>query len=217
MNLSQTPIIAIIEDDVSFAHYLKKLFLGKGVKVVGLAHSVKEFLLDTTIPFEEIQCILLDINLSGGEIGIDQIPQIKKKAPEVDIIVLTMHDEAKFIFQALCNGALGYLTKGTGFDEIHKSVLDVINGGSAMTPSIARKVVDFFVEQSPSSGFNDLSTREFDIVIGIKDGLSYKLIADRYGLSIDGVRFHVKNIYKKLHVNSKSEVINAYFQSQSRK
>lgn len=211
------PCMAIIEDDVSFAHYLQKLFIQKGVQVICISESVSEFLNKYYHEYEQLNCILLDVNLAGGEIGINEIPAIKKMLPNADVIVLTLHDEAKYIYQALCNGALGYLTKGESFEEIHKSVWDVVNGGSAMTPSIARKVVEHFTQSNPGKTMEDLTSRESDVVVGIKDGLSYKLIADRFGITIDAVRFHVKNIYKKLHVNSKSEVVKFYYQNSSRK
>lgn len=211
------PFIAIIEDDVSFAHYLQNLFVKKGIHVLNISESVSEFVNKYYYEYEKLNCILLDVNLAGGEIGINEIPAIKKLVPNADVIVLTLHDEAKYIFQALCNGALGYLTKGGSFEEIYKSVSDVVNGGSAMTPSIARKVVEHFSQAPQGKTMEDLTAREYDVAIGIKDGLSYKLIADRYNITIDAVRFHVKNIYKKLHVNSKSEVVRFFYQNPIRK
>lgn len=203
--------IALIEDNLVFANHIKKCFEAKDIKVESISTGVTEFINSKFIDFQKIQVVLLDINLNKGEYGIDGIPKIKELLPKADVVILSMHDDSKYIFQALCNGAIGYLVKGSDFEDIYQSVKDVLNGGSAMTPSIARKVVAHFAEQKPTSELDNLTSREFDVALAIKDGLSYKLIADKFDISIDSVRFHVKNIYKKLHVNSKSEVVNIFY------
>jgi len=206
-----TSTIALIEDNLVFASHMKRCFEGKDIKVESISTNVAEFLESRSIDFQEIQIVLLDINLGKGECGIDGIQKIKTLIPKADVVILSMHDDSKYIFQALCNGAIGFLVKGSDFEDVYQSVKDVLNGGSAMTPSIARKVVEHFAEQKPTSELDDLTSREFDVALAIKDGLSYKLIADKFDISIDSVRFHVKNIYKKLHVNSKSEVVGIFY------
>lgn len=149
--------------------------------------------------------ILSDIGLPGIN-GIDGIKLISVASPETDVIMLTVFMDSEKIFNALCAGATGYLLKGTPMPEILKAINEIHNGGSYMSPSIARKVVEHF--KTPTKRVNaDLTERERDVINCLLDGLSYKLIADRLNISIDTVRFRIKSIYKKLHVNSKAEIL----------
>ncbi len=151
--------------------------------------------------------ILMDIQLPGMS-GIKGIGLIKEKYNDVDIIMLTVYHDSHKIFNALRAGASGYLLKHTSLPEIKESILKLVDGGAPMSPQIARKVINHFQENAPKKNTDsDLTPREHDIVNGLVDGLSYKMIADRYDISIDTVRAHIRNIYKKLHVNSKAEVI----------
>src|SRR6056297_81012 len=151
--------------------------------------------------------ILMDIQLPGMS-GIKGIGLIKEKYNDVDIIMLTVYHDSHKIFNALRAGASGYLLKHTSLPEIKESILKLLDGGAPMSPQIARKVINHFQENAPKKNSDsDLTPREHDIVNGLVDGLSYKMIADRYDISIDTVRAHIRNIYKKLHVNSKAEVI----------
>ncbi|MEX2368149.1 MAG: response regulator transcription factor [Balneolaceae bacterium] len=151
--------------------------------------------------------LLMDIQLPGMS-GIKGIEIIKNKYPSVEIIMLTVYHDSHKIFDSLVAGASGYLLKHTSLPEIKESIRALLDGGAPMTPQIARKVINHFKapkkEIKPENG---LTPREQDIVNGLVDGLSYKLIADRYDISIDTVRAHIRNIYRKLHVNSKAEVI----------
>ena len=204
--------IALIEDDWKFATNLKEYFNLKGSEILAHETNYTKFLKLSGLADKKVDVLILDINLENGEIGLDGIPLIKESLPDTEIVILTSHDDSKYIFQALCNGAVGFLTKGMSLDDIYTSVEDVVNGGSAITPSIARKVVSYFKDNVKTNKKLDVLTpREYQIVEGIKDGHSYKMIADKCFISIETVRYHVKNIYKKLHVNSKAEVINIYF------
>lgn len=151
--------------------------------------------------------ILMDIQLPGMS-GIKGISIIKEKYPDIEIIMLTVYHDSHKIFKALRAGASGYLLKHTSLPEIKESILKLLEGGAPMSPQIARKVITHFQEEAPKKDpDSNLTPREHDIVNGLVDGLSYKMIADRYDISIDTVRAHIRNIYKKLHVNSKAEVI----------
>jgi len=148
--------------------------------------------------------ILLDIGLPGIS-GINGIKLIKEKYPEVNIIILTVYENEDKIFSALCEGASGYLIKTTPLNKVKDAILEVLAGGAPMSPQIARKVVSHFnVNKHIESS---LTAKEKKIVAGLVDGLSYKMIARSNEISIETVRFHIKNIYKKLHVNCKAEVI----------
>lgn len=170
---------------------------------VDSVEEMLEYLEEHTPP----DVILMDIQLPGMS-GIKGMSLIKEKYEDVDIIMLTVYHDSHKIFNALRAGASGYLLKHTSLPEIKDSILKLIEGGAPMSPQIARKVINHFQENAPKKNADsDLTPREHDIVNGLVDGLSYKMIADRYDISIDTVRAHIRNIYKKLHVNSKAEVI----------
>lgn len=156
------------------------------------------------VPLPDV--ILMDIGLPGIS-GITGMELIKRDEPEIDIIMLTVYDDHNKIFQALCAGASGYLLKSTSFEGITASIRECRNGGAPMSPQIGRKVLEFFNKKDKPVEKTTLTKREMEIVAGIVDGLSYKMIAAHSGVSIDTVRFHIKNIYKKLQVNSRSEVV----------
>ena len=149
--------------------------------------------------------LLLDIGLPGMS-GLEGIRVIKKIVPDTDVIMLTTYEESETIFKALCAGACSYLSKRSSLAQILEAITIVSQGGSYMSPSIARKVVKYF---SPSdlSKKELLTPRQQQIVSGLVEGLSYKMIADKYIISIETVRDHIKKIYKKLQINSKAELI----------
>ena len=168
--------------------------------------SVEE-MLDHLEKHERPEVILMDIQLPGMS-GIKGMGIIKSKYPEIEIMMLTVYHDSHKIFDSLKAGASGYLLKHTSLPEIKESIENLLKGGAPMSPQIARKVISHFNEEAPKKNEESMLTnREQDIVNGLVDGLSYKLIADRYDISIDTVRAHIRNIYKKLHVNSKAEVI----------
>lgn len=199
--------ITIIEDDPEIGNLLEK-YLGneKEFSEVKWYVSVESFINRSVAKFPDI--VLMDIELPGMS-GIDGIRLLKENHPDTDFIILTIYNDTDKIFQSLCAGASGYLVKNTPLEKIKESILIALDGGSPLTPQIARKVVEHFKDPSQSRNYqkSPLSSREKEIVVGLVDGLSYKLIADRMFISIDTVRYHIKNIYKKLQVNSKAEVI----------
>ncbi|RMD51188.1 MAG: DNA-binding response regulator [Ignavibacteria bacterium] len=168
------------------------------------AGSVEEYLelINDKLP---VDVVLLDIGLPGLS-GLGAIQLIKERTPETQIIMLTVFDDPNKIFRALQSGAIGYLLKNTPLMEIKKSILEAYSGGSPLSPDIARKVVRFF-EQPKSVIKNPLTEKEKEIVAGMVDGLSFKMIAANMGNSIETIKSHTKNIYRKLHVNCKAEVI----------
>lgn len=201
--------VGIVEDDKDIRTGIQKYLNHQPDVLCELAaESVEEFLAKARA-HEFPDVILSDIGLPGMS-GIDGMRLIKEGHPDVDIIMLTVYNDWQKIFDSLRAGASGYLTKNTPLAEIKKAIETVRAGGSVMSPEIARKVMEHFSapatlqKQTPDS---ILTPKEREIVIGLVDGLSYKMIADRMGISIDTIRFHIKNIYKKLHVNSKAEVI----------
>ncbi len=149
--------------------------------------------------------ILLDIGLPGIS-GLGAIKILKERLPNTEIIILTVHDDSDKIFQALSSGVSGYLLKNTPLEKIKEAIIDIYNGGSQMSSSVARKVIGFFNAVPYKSEYN-LTQREKEIVAGLVDGLSYKMIAANLGIAVGTIKTHSKNIYKKLQVHSKSEIV----------
>lgn len=197
--------LGIVEDDSMVRSALTEYFKRQPeVEVVLAEGSVEEFL--SKLPgADRLDIILLDIGLPGMS-GLEGIEAIKYRLPETEIIMLTAFDDYDRIYTALCNGAISYLSKRTELSKIKEALLIVHQGGSYMSPEIARKIINRLpARRAPH--LNELTDRQNEIVQGLVDGLSYKLIADKYHISVETVRDHIKKIYKKLHVNSKAEVI----------
>ncbi|MCG8326568.1 MAG: response regulator transcription factor [Chitinophagales bacterium] len=200
-----TPIqLGIVEDETLVLENLNLFFEHQpDVDVVLTANSVEGFLEE----FDnfKLDVLLLDIGLPGMS-GLEAIRILKGKQADIDILMLTSFDDSDKIFKALCAGADAYLLKRTPLKSIKEAIVTVHKGGSYMSPTIARKVVDYFAPKQTNKD-ELLTSRQLQIVEGLVEGLSYKMIADKYLISVETVRDHIKKIYKKLHVNSKAEVI----------
>ncbi len=200
-------IVGIVEDNKKIRDLIQRYLDMQDELSCPVAVDSVEEMLDYLKEHENPNVILMDIQLPGMS-GIKGMGVIKEKYPDIDIIMLTVYHDSHKIFNALRAGASGYLLKHTSLPEIKESILKLVEGGAPMSPQIARKVISHFQENAPKHNpESNLTPREHDIVNGLVDGLSYKMIADRYDISIDTVRAHIRNIYKKLHVNSKAEVI----------
>ncbi len=199
--------IAIVEDDPVIRESLEQfLEESPAFEITLISKSMEEFLAavkDSARPV--INVLLLDIGLPGIS-GIQGIYHIRQKYPDTDIVMLTTFEEDDKIFDALCAGACSYITKRTSLVTIRDAIFTVFRGGSYMSPTIARKIALHFNPKAQREG-EVLSPRQKEIVQGIVDGLSYKMIADKLNISLDTVRDHIKRIYRALEVNSKAEVI----------
>ena len=147
--------------------------------------------------------ILMDITLPGMS-GIEGIKRIKTILPSVTIIVVSVHENSKFVFEALCAGAVGYVTKSSGQEKLIEALYQAKMGGAPMSINIARMVVESFQKQY----FNDLTDKENEVLNLLSEGKSYASIGDNLNVSINTIKFHVRNIYEKLHVSSKNELMN---------
>jgi len=155
------------------------------------------------LPGLYVNVVLMDIELPGIS-GIDGIKKLKPQMPDTDFIMLTVKQDDESIFDSLCAGASGYLIKDTPPSELLKSISEVYKGGSPMSTNIARKIVQSFqIPTMPSP----LSERETEILKLLCDGMNYRSIAENIFLSPHTVKTHIKNIYKKLHVNSRAEAV----------
>lgn len=197
-----TPIyVSLIEDDADIRHGLQLLLkCTPGFSCVAAYGDCESALRDLAEDPPDV--LLMDIQLPGIS-GIEGVRRIKKFLPDLDIIMLTIHDDDRRVFDSLCAGACGYLVKTTPPVKILEAIKDVHNGGAPMSASIARLVLQSFRKSSDSN----LSPREQEILALLCQGKSYKMIADALHLSKGTVHSHLKKIYKKLEVNSMTEAV----------
>lgn len=152
--------------------------------------------------------VLMDIEMPGMN-GIEAVKIIKQQFPEIQILMQTIFHDDDNIFNAVCAGASGYILKSTSPEGYLQAIKDVYEGGSPMTGSVARRVLELFQRNITPKGNNDyqLTPKEKEILQQLIKGKSYKMIADSVGSSYETVRTHMKNIYAKLHVNSNTEAV----------
>jgi DNA-binding NarL/FixJ family response regulator len=199
--------VIIIEDNELLRDSLKEAISKSGQ--ISCKHSFGSG--EATLDFikkEELvpDIILLDIGLPGMN-GIEMIPELRKLTPSSKIIIITVHDDDENVFNAICSGASGYLLKDLSADRIVASINEVMNGGAPMNSHIAKKVLNMFRDQNVKSNGYSLSEREKGILSLLVEGLSKKQIAEKIFLSHHTVDSHLRNIYAKLEVHSRSSAI----------
>lgn len=205
--MTQSPIpIVLIEDNEPYARALEKFFKlpGSAVECRAIYGSTEQALEE--IPKNPPAVALVDINLPGQN-GIECIARLKELCPQLVCLILTMYEEDHLIFDALRAGACGYLLKRTPPAEIADAIQVAHDGGSPMSPHIARQVVGFFHRAPPPKPDHELTAREQQVLDLLIQGKLYKEIAHALGVSIDTVRTHVRKVYDKLHIHSRTEII----------
>ncbi len=199
---------AIIEDNSTIREGLAVLINStNGYSCVGSFSDCETFL--NKLDSLDVDVVLMDIGLPGMS-GIDGITKAKQKKPELNILMLTIYEDSNTVFNALCAGACGYLVKKTPPARLLEAIKDAYEGGSPMSSLIARQVINVFQKiksDSASSSEFELSQREKEVLTLLAEGNNYQEIADRLIISVDTVRHHIRNIYKKLHVHSQSEAV----------
>ena len=198
--------IAIIEDDVKVSQYLaEQIQLNIQVKDLRIFRDGETALQE--LAAQPVEVGLFDVNLPGMT-GIDCIQRLKMLHPKMQMIVLTVYDDADTIFHALEAGATGYLLKSTPSEKVVEAISEVLEGGSPISSQIARKVIEAFAAKGKGNKyFQELSRREQEILEQLRKGFRYKEIADQLFLSIDTVRTHIRHIYEKLQVNSRVDAL----------
>jgi len=204
--MSDTIDVAVIEDQEDIREGLAVLIGSTpGFRCVGAYRSMEEAL--PGIARRPPAIALLDIGLPGMS-GLDGIRPIRARQPTIQILMLTVYEDDDRIFNALCAGATGYLLKKTPPDRLIENIRDAMNGGSPMSPEVARKVVALFRTFRPRPDADyDLTGHETRLLRMLVDGHNYKTAAEDLGVSVNTVAFHMKRVYEKLQVHSKSEAV----------
>jgi DNA-binding NarL/FixJ family response regulator len=201
----KTISVVIVEDDTQIREGISVLIQStEGFELRGAFEDCKSALknLENILP----DVFLMDISMPGLS-GIECTAKIKSTYPTANIIMLTVYEDDVKIFDSLRAGASGYILKRTPLDQILEAIKDVQSGGAPMTPSIAKRVLNFFNDTGNKLKEYNLTQRENEILNELVNGLSYKKIAETLFISLDTVRSHIKNIYQKLQVSSKSEAV----------
>lgn len=211
----QQPIInvSIVEDEEDIIELLEELFRKtEGYHFLQTYKTAADAI--TFLPKSQANVVIVDIGLPGRENGIDCVRHVKALRPDILFMMYTVFDRGDKIFESLKAGASGYLLKELDETKIITSVEEIVNGGAPMSPAIARKVTDFFFQNSLTNNkFKELellSNREKELLGLLSKGLLYKEIAGEMGIVEGTVKQHIHNIYKKLHVNNRTEAINMY-------
>ena len=193
--------VTIVEDDKEIRESLALLINGTQgytcINTFGDCETTLKYIFD-----DPPDVILMDIGLPGMS-GIEGIRRVKAKMPEIDILMLTVHGDSKLVFDALCAGACGYLIKDTAPSRLLEAIKEVNEGGAPMSSQIARMVISSFKIVQHTK----LTPRETEVLAHLCKGKSYRMIAEALFISEETVKRHIKNIYKKLEVSSKSEAV----------
>lgn len=206
----QTPVddvgIWLVEDNALYRKSICELLSQTGWMSCEVAYSTCEEALQGLEEKAPPDVILLDIGLPGMS-GVDAVPRIKSISPSTHVIMLTVHDEDENVFRAISGGASGYLLKMSSPESVVGAIRDVLQGGAPINPQIARKVLDSFARASAQATDYGLTAREREILELVVEGLPKQKIAEKIFLSYHTVDSHLRNIYQKLHVNSRSRAI----------
>ncbi len=204
--------VAVVEDDRDTREMMVLLIEQTlGLQHVGHFDNAEDAI--RRLPSLEPDVVLMDIHLPGIT-GIECVRNLKPLLPRTEFIMCTLLEEAETIYDALRSGASGYLSKSTAPLKMIEAIKDAKNGGSPMSSEIARKVVGFFhAEERKSSELDKLTPREQEILGHLTKGYRYKEIAGILFISVETVRKHIRNIYEKLQVGSRTDAINKIVQS----
>lgn len=206
---SKTSIV-VLEDDLIFRQGIETMIAGTGdLQCEASYTTVTDFYANLDNLVSDL--FWVDISLPDGS-GIDVIKAILKVNPSALCLVCSLHDDDKHVFEAMKAGATGYLLKNTRMDKMLESIYELLNGGSPMSPFIARKLIATFrdAQTSQEQIADALTDRETEVLQLIAKGLLYKEAADKLGISIETVKKHLRSVYIKLQVQNRTEAVVKY-------
>jgi len=198
--------LAIIEDTAGIRQVLSDFFTAQpDFELVLSAASFEEFV-DRWNPAQRLDLLLCDIGLPGRS-GIEAVWHIKESSPQTQVMMFTVFEDQAKIFQSLCAGATGYMLKSSQLSELRAGLREMLAGGAAISPKIAMEVIRFFNRPQQKQPDAKLTVREIEILSLLQSGLSNKEIGDKLYISVETVKYHIKNIYIKLQISSRSELL----------
>ena len=202
--------VTIVEDDKEILQSLLSLLKEDDeIEVTNTFSNAESFI--SEFPRLMVDVVLMDIGLPNKN-GIQAVAEIKPKNPKVQYVMCTVYDDEDKVFNALCVGATGYLLKNTSLAEISEAIKTVYRGGSMMSATIARKVVQSFQNRNiQSKELENLTPRQWEILNFLDQGYRYKEIADKMNLSFETIRTYCRNIYEVLQVHSRTDALNKVF------
>lgn len=198
--------VCIVEDNEQLRGTLARV-IGRAEGFQCLSHYVSAEDALKALPEVRPEVVLMDINLPGMN-GVECVRQLKQLLPQTQVMMLTVYEDTENIFNALAAGASGYMLKRTPRDELLNAIREVHRGGSPMTTHIARKVVQSFQKAPPApDATENLSPREAEVLDLLSQGLIYKEISDKLGISYETVHTYIRRIYEKLQVRTRTEAV----------
>ncbi|HXD78647.1 MAG TPA: response regulator transcription factor [Puia sp.] len=201
--------VAIVEDIREIREGLQMLInFSEGFHCSQVYATAEEAL--EGIPVHCPDVVLMDINLPGMS-GLECVRRVKPLCPATQFIMSTVYEDDENIFESLKAGATGYLLKKTVPARILEAITEVHQGGSPMSTQIARRIIGTFQKKDGITAADELTTREKEVLKSLSEGLRYKEIAAKFRISIETVRSHARNIYEKLHVQSRTEALNKVY------
>lgn len=198
--------VVVVEDQVRIREGLAVLIdATDGFRCSGTFGSMEDALRVLRPPLPDV--VLMDIGLPGMS-GIEGVRRLRTTYPDVQVVMLTIYDDDERIFEAMCAGACGYVLKKTAPARLLESIREVASGGAPMSPEVARRVINLFREVRPANrADHHLTPHEIRLLRLIVDGHNYKTAGRELGVSVNTISFHMRRIYEKLQVHSKSEAV----------
>jgi DNA-binding NarL/FixJ family response regulator len=197
--------VSIVDDNLELSSNLSNILKAEpGIELVGTYPNAETAL--EKVPSEMCDILIVDINLPGAS-GIELIEQLVKTDLTTQYLVYTIHDGNEYLFKALKAGASGYVLKGASALQIVSYIKLLHDGGSPMTPSIARKVISFFQDKPFNNDSDNLTKREVEILKLLNEGYTYNEVAEALEISRNTVHTHIKNIYEKLQASGRDDAI----------
>jgi DNA-binding NarL/FixJ family response regulator len=197
-------VVVYEDNDLLRESIVSMISLNKQFQVGGAFNNVLK--VEEQVKSIQPDIILMDIDMPGST-GIEAVGKIRSAGWNTPIMMLTVFDDNKHVFDAICAGASGYLLKKHLSAKLYDSIEDLRTGGAPMSPSVARMVINSMHKKNIQLNPYGLTARETDVLTSLSKGNSYKLIASEFNISIDTVRTHIKNVYEKLQVHSQAEAV----------